>query len=163
MSNYNCSFQFFTAVTTSPKNTGYTLYSSSTLVFKYLPQHLPLEHLRSLSWSVSTSSFGATVLRNLPLVIDHYQTGRPCLRFHEPWPQSKTKFEATNVDIENVTEEESTAVCDALTDLLHDRRVALYHSWEKGDMLVSDNILTMHTRSDFQSGCDRELWRINFD
>ena len=46
---------------------------------------------------------------------------------------------------------------------LHDRRVAYWHAWEKGDMVISDNVLAMHTRSDFNAGCDRELWRIHFD
>ncbi|KAH6645020.1 putative pyoverdine/dityrosine biosynthesis protein [Truncatella angustata] len=157
-------FQFFTGVTSSPKDTGFTLFSSSTLVFKYLPRELQLEYLRDLTWSVSTSSFNATVLRGLPLVVNHPETGRPCLRFHEPWPESKTKFEATNVEIENPGEHsDSATICGTLTDLLHDRRIAYYHAWEKGDLVISDNILAMHTRSDFTAGCDRELWRINFD
>ncbi|KXT13495.1 hypothetical protein AC579_8633 [Pseudocercospora musae] len=156
-------FQFFTSVTTSPKDTGFTLFSVSTKVFQYLPSTLPLEKLRTLTWNVSTSSFDATVLRNLPLVIDHPVTGKPCLRFHEPWPQEKTAFQPTNVEIENVSEEENREVLETLTELLHDRRVCYYHAWEKGDLLVSDNVLAHHTRSDFTAGCERELWRINFD
>ncbi|KAI1391855.1 Pyoverdine/dityrosine biosynthesis protein-domain-containing protein [Hypoxylon trugodes] len=158
-------FQFFTAVTASPKDTGFTLFSSSTLLFKYLPSNLPLSTLRHLTWTVSTSSFNSTVIRGLPLVINHPSTARPCLRFHEPWPQSKTRFEATNVTIDNDATRgvDGPSVCDALTSLLHDRRVAYYHAWEKGDLLVNDNILAMHTRSDFTAGCDRELWRIHFD
>lgn len=58
---------------------------------------------------------------------------------------------------------DSAAICHALTSALHDRRVAYYHAWQKGDVIVNDNILTMHTRSDFKGGCDRELWRIHFD
>lgn len=158
----------FTAVTASPKNTGFTLFASSTQVFKHLPRHIPLDYLRGLTWKVSTSSFNGTVLRGLPLVVDHPSTGRPCLRFHEPWPQHKTKFEATSVVIENAGADpdvdlDSAAVCDALTSLLHDRRITYYHAWEKGDLLISDNVLAMHTRSDFTAGCDRELWRIHFD
>ncbi|KAF3055077.1 Spore wall maturation protein DIT1 [Daldinia childiae] len=158
-------FQFFTAVTESPKDTGFTLFSSSTLLFKYLPTHLPLSSLRPLTWTVSTSSFNSTVIHGLPLVIDHPVTGRPCLRYHEPWPQSKTRFEATNITIENASDHglDAADVSAALVSLLHDRRVAYYHSWDKGDLLVNDNVLTMHTRSDFTAGCDRELWRINFD
>ncbi|KAI1651071.1 Pyoverdine/dityrosine biosynthesis protein-domain-containing protein [Daldinia loculata] len=158
-------FQFFTAVTESPKDTGFTLFSSSTLLFKYLPAHLPLSSLRPLTWTVSTSSFNSTVINGLPIVIDHPVTGRPCLRYHEPWPQSKTRFEATNITIENASDHglDAAGVSDALVGLLHDRRVAYYHSWDKGDLLVNDNVLTMHTRSDFTAGCDRELWRINFD
>ncbi|KAI1472620.1 Pyoverdine/dityrosine biosynthesis protein-domain-containing protein [Daldinia caldariorum] len=158
-------FQFFTAVTESPKDTGFTLFSSSTLLFKYLPPQLPFSSLRPLTWTVSTSSFDSAVIHGLPMVVDHPVTGRPCIRFHEPWPQSKTKFEATNVTIENASAYglDGSMVSDAVVSLLHDRRVAYYHSWNKGDLLVNDNVLTMHTRSDFTAGCDRELWRINFD
>lgn len=156
-------FQFFVGATASPKDTGFTLFSSSTSVFNLLPSWLTLEYLSTLTWSVSTSSFDATVLKGIPLVISHPVTGKPCLRYHEPWPSTKTKFDATNVTIEGVSEEESERICAALDEILHDRRVAYYHAWDKGDMVISDNILMMHTRSDFQSGCDRELWRIHFD
>lgn len=98
----------------------------------------------------------------LQLVIPHPTTEKPCLRYHEPWPRSKTVFDETHVNIENVSDKESEAICEALDSILHDRRVAYYHVWEKGDLLISDNILTMHTRSDFTAGCDRELWRIHF-
>lgn len=183
----------FTGVTSSPKNTGFTLFSSSTLVFKYLPQSLSLDYLRTLTWGVSTSAFDATRLRGLPLIIDHPSHGQPyvktsrypnrgflnsrirdtltlvtrCLRYHEPWPQSKTKFDPTFITIEDkdgpISETAQDEICATLDGLLHDRRVAYWHSWEKGDLLVSDNILMMHTRSDFTAGCDRELWRIHFD
>lgn len=156
-------FQFFAGATNSPKDTGFTLFSSSTMVFKYLPKWLTAENLAGKTWSVSTSSFGSTVLKGLPLIANHPTTGKPCLRYHEPWPQSKTDFEATNVTIEDVDEETNRAICEALDAALHDRRVAYYHSWEKGDLVVSDNVLMMHTRSDFTAGSDRELWRIHFD
>ena len=134
-------------------------------MFKYLPEDLDLNYLRKLTWGVSTSSFDATKLRGLPLVVDHPTTGKPCLRYHEPWPQSKTAFDPTYVTIEDEHGpiENNDALCAVLDSLLHDRRVAYWHSWEKGDLIVSDNILTMHTRSDFTAGCDRELWRIHFD
>ncbi|KAF5021531.1 hypothetical protein F66182_6413 [Fusarium sp. NRRL 66182] len=156
-------FQFFTAVTPSPKDTGFTLFSSSTLVFKHLPISLPLSFLSEQTWGVTTSSFEATNLSGLPLVVNHPTTGAPCLRYHEHWPQSKTKFEATHISIDNQPPEIEQLVRHELELLLHDRRVAYYHAWEKGDLLVNDNILTMHTRSDFVSGCERELWRIHFD
>ena len=156
-------FQFFEAVTASPKNTGFTLFSSSTLIFKHLCSQLPLETISNMTWSVSTSSFNSTTMSGLPLVMQHPTTKKPCIRYHEPWPQSKTKFDATNITIDNYSEAESNAVCEAINSVLHDRRVAYYHAWEKGDMLISDNILAMHTRSDFTAGCDRELWRIHFD
>ena len=60
-------------------------------------------------------------------------------------------------------EDQGVVICEVLDSLLHDRRVTYWHSWQKGDLLVSDNTSTMHTRSDFISGASRELWRIHFD
>ncbi|OAK97477.1 hypothetical protein IQ06DRAFT_327855 [Phaeosphaeriaceae sp. SRC1lsM3a] len=132
-------FQVFTAVTPSPKDTGFTLFASSRLVFKYLPIQYSLERLRTLTWTVSTPSFGGTKLENIDL--------------------EKTRFDPTFVEIDN----DEQSVCDVLEQLLHDRRVCYWHTWEEGDILVSDNIAMLHTRSSFDSGCNRELWRINFD
>lgn len=158
-------FQMFTSVTPSPKDTGFTLFAASSRILRYLPENLPLAYLRTLTWSVTTSSFGAPKLQNLPLILDHPSTGKPVLSYHEPWPQSKTQFQATLIGLhgEGVDEEKSAAICAALDRLLHDRRVAYWHAWDKGDFLVSDNLATLHTRSDFTAGCDRELWRIHFD
>ncbi|PHH60970.1 hypothetical protein CDD81_985 [Ophiocordyceps australis] len=156
-------FQFFTAPTPSPKNTGFTLFSSSTQFFRHLPPWLSKDLLADKTWSVCTSSFNSTQLSGLPLITPHPATGQACLRYHEPWPQSKTQFDATSVTIDGLSESESRAICQAIDAVLHDRRVAYYHSWEKGDVLVNDNVLMMHTRSDFTAGSDRELWRIHFD
>lgn len=156
-------FQLFQGATASPRDTGFTIFASSTLVFKHLPPWLKVEDLSKMTWNVSTSSFDQTVLKNIPLVIPHPTTNQPSLRYHEPWPQSKTQFDATNVVIEGLEDKESAAICEAIDAVLYDRRVAYYHVWEKGDLLVSDNVLMMHTRTDFTAGVDRELWRIHFD
>jgi alpha-ketoglutarate-dependent taurine dioxygenase len=156
-----CRFQFFTAVTPSPADTGYTLFASSNLLFRYLPPHLPLDALKKLTWSVSTSSFGSVNLGGLQLVVEHPATGKPCLRYHEHWPQWRTHFEPMEVSIAG--EYSGGKVGEAIETLMYDRRVTYWHSWVKGDMLVSDNIAMMHTRSEFTGGCDRELWRIHID
>ncbi|CAF3447666.1 unnamed protein product [Fusarium graminearum] len=155
-------FQLFQGATASPRDTGFTIFSSSTLFFKYLPTWLK-KNISKLTWTVATSAFDNTVLKGLPLAIDHPTTGKPCLRYHEPWPQSKTVFDASEVTIDGLETTESAAICDTIDSVLYDRRVALYYAWEKGDILVSDNILMMHTRSDFTAGIDRELWRIHFE
>ena len=153
----------FTSITCSPKDTGFTLFASSNLVTKYLSRDLPLEELRALTWTVQTGGFNGLQLTGLPLFVDHPTTQRPCLRFHEPWPQSRTRFEPTAISIDGWVPKDSDTLCNTLSALLHDRRVAYYHAWEQGDFLVSDNTLAMHTRSDFAVKCDRELWRIHFD
>ncbi|KAF1951536.1 Clavaminate synthase-like protein [Byssothecium circinans] len=118
-------FQLFTAVTPSPKDTGFTLFASSKLLFQHLPSHLPLKLLRSLTWK----------------------------------PQEKTRFDLTSVEIENGDQ----SACDTLEEPMHDHRVCYWHTWEEGDVLVNDNISMMHTRSSFEAGVARELWRIHFD
>ncbi|KAK0616551.1 Pyoverdine/dityrosine biosynthesis protein-domain-containing protein [Immersiella caudata] len=154
-------FQFFTAVTPSPADTGHTLFASSNLLFRYLPPHISLDALKKLTWSVSTPSFGSVNLGGLQLVVQHPVTGKPCLRYHEHWPQSRTHFESTEVSIDG--EYGGGQVGEAIEALLYDRRVTYWHSWVKGDLLVSDNTAMMHTRSEFTGGCDRELWRIHVD
>lgn len=133
------------------------------MLFKYLPKWVSADELSTKTWTASTSSFDSTVLNGLPLIARHPTTGKFCLRYHEPWPQSKTSFEATLVTIDDTDETTGRAICEAIDATLHDRRVAYYHTWEKGDLVVSDNILMMHTRSSYDSGGDRELWRIHFD
>ncbi|KAJ4985687.1 Spore wall maturation protein DIT1-like protein 3 [Stagonosporopsis vannaccii] len=152
-------FQFFAAVTPSPKNTGYTLWSSSKLLFDLLPTDKSFEYLETLTWSVKTPSFDQSVIGSMPLIVTHPSTGRPCLKYHERWPQEKTRFDPTEVAIENGDQ----SVCDVLESLLHDRRVCYWHSWQESDLVINDNISTLHTRSSFQAGVNRELWRIHFD
>lgn len=155
-------FQFFTAVTPSPSDTGYTLFSTSRLIFQYLPQNVPLEKLKGLTWKVSTASFDSSNIKDMQLITSHPSTAQPCLRYHERWPQAKTRFDPTFVEIDT-NDKGGENICDVLELLMHDRRVCYWHAWEEGDMLVSDNFSTLHTRSSFTANSQRELWRIHFD
>ncbi|CAL3970609.1 unnamed protein product [Diplocarpon coronariae] len=152
-------FQVFRAETPSPANTGFTLISPSRLVFENLPSPYTVEQLSGLTWSCRTTAFDATVLAKLDLVIPHPSHGTPCLRYHEPWGHDKTRFDPTIVEIENGSPE----ILAVLDELLYDRRICYYHSWQEGDWLVSDNVATMHTRSAFVSGSSRELWRLHIN
>lgn len=165
-------FQWFVAKSPSPPNTGFTLFASSAVFFKHLPAEYTVERLRKMTWGFRNIGWDATlsspVLLSMPLIIDHPTTGLPCLRYHEPWPQSKTKYRPSEVVIEGDGErefspEESKALCALFDEILYDRRVCLYHSWEQGDLAVADNTLMMHTRTDLPAGCDRELWRMHLD
>jgi alpha-ketoglutarate-dependent taurine dioxygenase len=44
--------------------------------------------------------------------------------------------------------------------LLRHRRVCLY-LWERGEVLVNDNVAMLNTRTIFSSNCDRNLRRIH--
>lgn len=153
-----------------------TLFSPSSLILKHVPPRLPPSSLHPLAWTVSTSSFESTVIHGLPLEISHPVTVRRRLRYQEPCARSKTRLEALHVPMDNTStttfpkansgdsgnNSDLYGACEALTSLLYDRRVAYHHTWEKGDLLVSDNSLAVYSRSDFSASFDQELWRMHF-
>ncbi|KAI0599576.1 putative pyoverdine/dityrosine biosynthesis protein [Biscogniauxia sp. FL1348] len=153
-------FQFMTAVTASPKDSKFTTFSNSSLIFKYLPAPLSVDYLRKLSWIISappTDGTGmVTGLQDVPLVVDHPSTKAPCLRYHHVWHQDEAKLGTTKVASEKTQNmPESLAIRRILDDLLQDRRVVYHHAWAKGDLVVNDNILAMNTRNGFTAGGDR--------
>ncbi|KAF5643196.1 Pyoverdine biosynthesis [Fusarium sp. NRRL 52700] len=152
-------FQFFTAPAVAPKGTGYTLFASSRLFFKYLCAPYSAERFEMIRWNMDNDGFWDAKMKDLPLVVRHPATNAPCLRWHEPWDETKTKFSTCTVTLTN----DDAEIIDVVTNLLYDRRVCLRFTWQKGDWLVSDNTSMLHTRTGYTSGCDRELWRIHFD
>ncbi|KAL1304351.1 hypothetical protein AAFC00_000749 [Neodothiora populina] len=154
-------FQWFTVATPSPENCGDTLLASSRLLFEHLPDSHPLDQLEHLTWTVSTTAFDNSTIQGLKLVVPHPTTKQPCLRYHEPWPSSRTRFDPTTVVIDDIGSEESVRLTNIMDSLLYDRRVCYYHKWVAGDLVLSDNISMMHTRTGFTPGAPRELWRIH--
>ncbi|KAG9499234.1 hypothetical protein J7337_010053 [Fusarium musae] len=152
-------FQFFTAPAVAPEGTGYTLFASSRLFFKYLRTPYSAERFEKIRWNMDNDGFWNAKMKDLPLVVRHPETNAPCLRWHEPWDETKTKFSTCTVTLSN----DEAEIIDVITKLLYDRRVVLRFTWQKGDWLVNDNTSMLHTRTGYTSGCDRELWRIHFD
>ncbi|KAH8807447.1 putative pyoverdine/dityrosine biosynthesis protein [Xylogone sp. PMI_703] len=152
-------YQFFTALATAPEGTGYTLFASSRLFFQYLRSPYNAERFEKIRWGMDNDGFWNAKLKDLPLIVRHPVTNAPCLRWHEPWDETKTKFSTCKVTLANDDEE----IIDVVTKLLYDYRVCLRFTWNVGDWLVSDNTSMLHTRTGYTSGCERELWRIHFD
>lgn len=133
------------------------------MFFKYMPDFLNIDTLAAQSCTIQTVAFNNPTVTGSKLVIPHPTTGKPCLRYHEPWPATKTKYDSILVTLENHDEDTGRQLFETIDSVLYDRRVAYYHVWEKGDMLISDNILNLHTRTNFEGKADRELWRIHLD
>ncbi|OTA98115.1 hypothetical protein M426DRAFT_17741 [Hypoxylon sp. CI-4A] len=146
-------FEVFTAIGDSSKHMDATIFSSSTLLFRYLPTRLSL------------SSFGITSVQNPLPIIKHPVTDRPCLHFRELRQSSDSEIENVNTTTDSTSSPntDNADIADALSRLLHDRRVAYHHTWEKGDMLVNDSILASHMQNSSSAGCDQALWRIHLD
>lgn len=149
----------FTAITTAPKGMGCTLFAESRLFFKNLPAPYTLSRLQDVKWRLHNTGYWHSIIEHMALVIPHPITGVPCLRWHESWPESKTKYSTSEVTIENDTQD----LVATIDKLLYERRVSLRFEWEQGDILIADNTSMMHTRTAFTGNCERELWRIHLD
>jgi alpha-ketoglutarate-dependent taurine dioxygenase len=152
-------YQYFVCLATAPKGSGYTLFASSKLFFRYLSEPWNAERLEKVTWAMDNDGFWSAKLKNLKLVVRHPVSNAPCIRWHEPWDSTKTKFSTCAVTIEN-DEQLLAAVIDSG---MYDHRVSLRFTWEAGDLLVNDNIAMLHTRTQYKTNCNRELWRIHFD
>lgn len=150
-------YQYFTCLATAPKGSGYTLFMASRLFFRYLPTDWTKERLSPVTWGTLNTGFWKMAQEKLDLVVKHQVTGEPCLRWHEPW--TKTKYSTCKVVIEN----EDQGLCDVVNEGIYDWRSCYRFSWEKGDLLVNDNVAMLHTRTAYEANCDREMWRIHFD
>ncbi|KAL8721632.1 MAG: hypothetical protein Q9225_001721 [Loekoesia sp. 1 TL-2023] len=152
-------FQYFTSITPCTPGDGMTLFASSQLFFQHLPAPYTLEELENLKWDCKHSSNWNNHMTDLPLVVPHPTNKKPCIRWHEPWYKWQTKFSTNEIRISNGEQHYK----DMIKEMLYDRRVCLYFNFEQGDILVADNINMMHTRTSFQAGTGRELWRIHFN
>ncbi|KAI1749485.1 Pyoverdine/dityrosine biosynthesis protein-domain-containing protein [Xylaria castorea] len=152
-------YQYFTCLATAPKGDGYTLFCNSRLFFRFLPAPWTLERLEPVTWEMTNDGFWSNVHKSLPLVVRHPVTNAPCVRWHSPWNGAKTKYSTYKIVIEN----EEQYLVQLVEKLTYDFRTCLRLSWEKGDLLVNDNVSMLHTRTSYTSNCDREMWRIHLD
>ncbi|KAI1260985.1 Pyoverdine/dityrosine biosynthesis protein-domain-containing protein [Xylariaceae sp. FL1019] len=149
--------QYFVSQSAAQPGDGYTLFASSSLFTKYLPQAYPIHKLENLKWTCDSYGHYHHTLSDIPLVVRHPTLNTPCMRWHSPWPKYKTAYGHAEIKIDNG----SQAVIPMVDTLLYDRRVCLRFSWEEGDVLVSDNVSMLHTRTSFNNSKPRELWRIH--
>ncbi|KAI0534591.1 Pyoverdine/dityrosine biosynthesis protein-domain-containing protein [Xylaria digitata] len=152
-------YQYFTCLATAPKGDGYTLFYNSRLFFRYLPAPWSVNRLEPVTWEMTNDGFWSNVHKGLPLIMRHPVTNTPCLRWHSPWGGGKTKYSTYEIRIEN----EEQSLIELVERMTYDFRTCLRFTWEKGDLLVNDNVSMLHTRTSYTSNCDREMWRIHLD
>ena len=150
-------FQYFVSQSVAAPGDGYTLFSSSALFARYLPRAYNIKKLSKIRWTCRSHGFFNHIMADLPLIVPHPTTGAPCARWHQPWPRWRTSYGYADISIDNG----SQGLIQVVDATLFDRRVCLYFAWEMGDVLVSDNIAMLHTRTAFKGSSDRELWRIH--
>lgn len=149
--------QYFVSQSAAQPGDGYTLFASSDLFANYLPRAYPIEKLEKLRWTCNSYGHYHHFLEDIPLIIRHPTRNTPCVRWHQPWPKWRSPFHHAKVSIDNGSQN----IIPLIDSLLYDRRVCLRFSWEEGDVLVSDNVAMLHTRTSFNTAHPRELWRIH--
>jgi alpha-ketoglutarate-dependent taurine dioxygenase len=150
-------FQMFSSLIPAPRGTGRTLFASSRLLLKALLKRYTLSQLAAVTWECKTDAFNETLLKDMALFVPHPENNALCIRYHEPWPETHTKFDATEVRLHN----DPDGLFNDLNSLLYDSRICNYLQFGHGDIIVSDNILMMHTREAYAPGSPRRFWRIH--
>ncbi|KAI1128731.1 Clavaminate synthase-like protein [Nemania abortiva] len=150
-------FQYFVSQSAAQPGDGYTLFASSDLFARYLPQAYNIHKLEKIKWTCHSHGFFDHVMEDIPLVVRHPTRNSPCIRWHQPWPKWRTSYGFADISIDNG----SQSLIPLVDSLLFDRRVCLRFSWQEGDVLVSDNFAMLHTRTSFSTDHPRELWRIH--
>lgn len=150
-------FQMFSSLVPAPKGTGKTLFASSRRLLQVLERNYTVDQLKAVTWECQTDAFNATVLREMPLWVPHPENQKLCVRYHEPWPKSRTKFDATEVRLNNAPADLGKRIDAGL----YDSRVCNYLQFGENEIIVSDNVLMMHTREAYPPGSPRRFWRIH--
>ncbi|KAI3338332.1 Clavaminate synthase-like protein [Ustulina deusta] len=119
----------------------YTLFASSDLFARYLPQAYHIKKLEKLKWSCRSHRLLPRIMENIPLVIRHPIRNSPCLRWHQPWPEWRTSYGFVDIRIENG----SQSLIPLINSLLVDRRVCLRFLRQEGDIFVFDSLSMLHT------------------
>ena len=119
-------------------NSDYTLFASSDLLTRYLPQAYPISKLEKIRWEYRCNRPCHRGTGNIPLVVRHPIRNSPCIRWPCPWQISEA---IADISIENG----SKGLIRLINGLLADRRVCLRFLGQEGDIAVVDNFTMLHT------------------
>jgi pyoverdine/dityrosine biosynthesis protein Dit1/alpha-ketoglutarate-dependent taurine dioxygenase len=111
----------------------------------------------TLTYDTKLTYFGGTP-RSYKLIQPHPETGEPVFRYQEGSESDLQKFTVT---AEGMPQIEIDALIDRLNSLCYDPRCLLAHDWQANDLLLVDNLHTLHGRLPMSwKSKARELWRV---
>jgi alpha-ketoglutarate-dependent taurine dioxygenase len=97
-----------------------------------------------------------------PLVDEHPATGEPVIRYNEITPADDDTF-INHPDLEfgGLPDGELEEVHAELTKALYDPANLYAHSWQTGDLVITDNFTLLHGRNAFTAKAPRHLRRVH--
>jgi taurine dioxygenase len=143
-----------------PSKGGNTLFASTHRAYELLPSDLKAR-IAGFDALFTYDAYGNPYKRAQidieksphfvhPVVIAHPDTGLPALfvnRLMTTW-------------INGIPREESDALLEQLFQYLERRDIVYEHVWQPGDVVIWDNLATLHARTDFDPAERRALRRI---
>ncbi|HEX6075914.1 MAG TPA: TauD/TfdA family dioxygenase [Micromonosporaceae bacterium] len=96
-----------------------------------------------------------------PVVVPHPDRGYPTIRYAEPVPEEIVFHNRPGLEFDGVPAERVTELKQTLRDGLYDPSNCYAHSWETGDVVITDNYTLLHGREPYTSRCGRHLRRIH--
>jgi taurine dioxygenase len=143
-----------------PSKGGNTLFANAYAAYETLPGEIKrrIEGRRALNaydYDTAATKRGTKVADGVPtyvhpVVRTHPATGRKALYVNR----------LMTVRIEDMPEEESSALLDFLFDHQEQRQFIYEHVWRVGDILMWDNRCTLHARTDFTADERRLMRRV---
>ncbi len=141
-----------------PTYGGDTLFASGTAAYDALDAAMKekLEGLRAVNYYV----FNTAVRGDKRGVDASSQAVHPVVRTHEETGRKALFVDRLmSIKIESLPEDESDALLNSLFDHCEKPEFVYTHVWRKGDLLVWDNRMSSHARTDFPSDQRRLLLR----
>jgi taurine dioxygenase len=140
-----------------PSRGGNTVFANMVRVYEALPQRLKdrLEGLRALHVFIYTKTERADISQGFdkflhathPAVIRHPVTGRRMLYVNR----------LMTMRLEGMPESESAALLEELFEFAERPEFHYEHVWTKGDMVIWDNLVGMHARTEMIAGEPRTM------
>jgi alpha-ketoglutarate-dependent taurine dioxygenase len=96
-----------------------------------------------------------------PVVVPHPDRGYPTIRYAEPVPEDIEFQNRPNLEFDGVADDLVPEIKRSLREGLYDQRNCYAHSWETGDIVVTDNYTLLHGREPYTTRCGRHLRRIH--
>jgi len=92
-----------------------------------------------------------------PMICSRPHTGEKVLRFAEP----VADLNPVQLEIGGLPEAAQTEFLQDMHERLNDAAVCYRHEWLSGDVVIADNYVLLHGRSEFSKNATRHIRRVN--
>ncbi|NUR90930.1 MAG: TauD/TfdA family dioxygenase [Nonomuraea sp.] len=155
-------FQVFTCVDAPRQGEGgRTVFTDTTLVLADLdPGVRELWERTTVTYRISQAEHYGGVVES-PLVVPHPDRGHDTVRYQEPVPEGMNYVNPPTLTFDGIPRERVAFVKRSLRDALYDPAHCYAHTWQEGDLVVTDNYTLLHGREAYVKRASRHLRRVH--